>query len=137
MLSNGTFSSYKTISFSFQNGDDKENFKKLTDIIKESKNGRTLGILPKYEFPSCQSWNAVLTENQIENIDISAAVAYIIGPKEDSELDAIKKACSVTGNIFTKYLKAHIMEIIDADTVSLRFVHQNMLSQPSFQIFLH
>lgn len=122
------FYSYRNMAFSLQNDKDKENFKKLVDIIKESKNGKTLGVFPKDVFASefYESWKAALKESQFENIDISAGVAYTIGPKEDSELAAIKKACNVTVDVFTKYLKENIMEIIDADKVSLIFVNNSI-----------
>lgn len=114
------------MAFSFQNDNNKENFKKLVDIIKESKNRKTLGVFPKNTYSSkfCQSWNVVLKDNQFKTIDITAGVAYIICPKEDSELAAIKEACNVTVNVFTKYLKEKILEAIDGDMVSPIFVHK-------------
>jgi hypothetical protein len=50
---------------------------------------------------------------------VSAAAAYIMSPKEDSEILTIKKACLVSVDVFTKYLKDQIMEIIDSDKVTL------------------
>lgn len=38
-------------------------------------------------------------------------------PKEESEILTIKKACLVSVDVFTKYLKDQIMEIIDSDKV--------------------
>lgn len=38
-------------------------------------------------------------------------------PKEDSEIITIKKACLISVDVFTKYLKDQIMEIIDSDKV--------------------
>ena len=35
--------------------------------------------------------------------------------KEESELSTIKKACQVTVDVFSKYLKEQIMDIIDGD----------------------
>ncbi|CAG2061750.1 unnamed protein product, partial [Timema podura] len=48
-------------------------------------------------------------------LDISAAIAYIMAPKEDSEILTTKKACLVSVDVFNKYLKDQIMEIIDSD----------------------
>ena len=42
-------------------------------------------------------------------------MAYIMAVKEDSELSTIKKACQVTVDVFSKYLKEQIMDIIDSD----------------------
>lgn len=50
-------------------------------------------------------------------VDVSAATALLIAPKEPSELNIIKKACMITVDVFTKYLKDNIMEIIDSDKV--------------------
>lgn len=40
-------------------------------------------------------------------------------PKEDAEILTVKKACLVSVDVFTKYLKDQIMEIIDSDKVFL------------------
>lgn len=43
-------------------------------------------------------------------------------PKEDSEIITIKKACLISVDVFTKYLKDQIMEIIDSDKVYIYFL---------------
>lgn len=60
-------------------------------------------------------WRAALGKESFATIDVSAAVAYLMAPKEDNEIITIKKACMVTVDVFTKYLKDQIMEIIDSD----------------------
>lgn len=40
-----------------------------------------------------------------------------MSPKEDTEVLTIKKAGMVSVDVFTKYLKDQIMEIIDSDKV--------------------
>lgn len=50
---------------------------------------------------------------------MSAAAAYIMSPKEDTEILTIKKSCLVSVDVFTKYLKDQIMEIVDSDRVRL------------------
>lgn len=50
-------------------------------------------------------------------IDVSAAVAYVMCPKEDSEILTVKKACLISVDVFGKYLKDQILEIIDNDKV--------------------
>lgn len=52
---------------------------------------------------------------------MSSSVALIMAPKEDQEVITIKKACLVTVDVFTKYLKDQIMEIIDSDKVTIYF----------------
>lgn len=60
-----------------------------------------------------------MKENQFENVDISAAIGYITCPKEDTEIQTIKKACTASVDIFSKYLKDNIMDIIDSDRVRI------------------
>ena len=45
-------------------------------------------------------------------------------PKEDIEILTVKKACLVSVDVFTKYLKDQILEIIDNDKVTfLLLIH--------------
>uniref|UniRef100_U5EVZ2 FACT complex subunit n=1 Tax=Corethrella appendiculata TaxID=1370023 RepID=U5EVZ2_9DIPT len=97
---------------------DKANFEKLIEAMKGSKKGKTIGVFSKDKFPGefCESWRSCLKgETSFENVDIGVAIGYIMCPKEDSEVITVKKACLATVDVFTKYLKDHIMEIIDAD----------------------
>lgn len=50
-------------------------------------------------------------------IDISASFGFIMAPKEEPELNTIKKACQATQDLFKKFLRDQIMEIIDAEKV--------------------
>lgn len=96
---------------------DKANFGILIEAIKGSRKGKTLGVFMKDKFPGefMDSWKSVVSEAKLETMDVSSPFAYLIAPKEDSELATIKKACIVTVDVFTKYLKDQIMEVIDAD----------------------
>lgn len=109
------------VYYVFQNDKDKENFSKLIAEIKKSKSGKSLGVFIKDKYPGefCESWKNVLKAEKFENVDISSAVAVFMAPKDDSEIITVKKACLVTVDIFTKYLKDQIMEIIDSDKVRL------------------
>ncbi|KRT79094.1 Peptidase [Oryctes borbonicus] len=96
---------------------DENNFKTLISAIKGSKKGKTIGTFSKENYPGefMDSWRAALKKEELATIDVSSAVAYVISPKEDTEILTIKKACMVTVDVFTKYLKDQIMEIIDSD----------------------
>ncbi len=87
------------------------------EIMKSSKEGKTVGVLSKDIFSGefCESWRAVIKEAGFEQIDIGGALGWIMCAKDDSEIISVKKACLVTVDVFNKYLKDHIMEIIDAD----------------------
>lgn len=58
----------------------------------------------------------------LSQVDVSAAVAAVMAPKEESELNIIKKASNVTVDVFTKYLKDQLMDIIDSDKVTMRAI---------------
>lgn len=92
--------------------------------MKSSKKGKIVGVFSK-DSPSgefCEQWKQKLKEQNFENLDISASAAYIVAPKEEPELSIIKKACNATTDVFNKYLKENIMEIIDAEKVTYRSV---------------
>lgn len=95
------------------------NFSNLINYIKNSKNGKKLGVFIKDEYTDefCASWKSALKGKDFEMIDISVAIAYIMAPKEESEIMTMKKASLVSVDIFNKYLKDNIMEIIDSDKV--------------------
>lgn len=78
-----------------------------------------MGVFSKDVYPGefCEGWKAALKAEKFENIDLSSSVALLMAPKEDSEIITVKKACLVTVDVFTKYLKDQIMEIIDSDKV--------------------
>ncbi|BES95500.1 FACT complex subunit (SPT16/CDC68) [Nesidiocoris tenuis] len=97
--------------------DDSANFTKLIEAIKGSRNGKTIGVFTKDNFsgPFIEAWKKASKNENFQNIDISAPVGYIISLKEESELNLIKKACQASVDVFNKYLKDQIMDIIDSD----------------------
>lgn len=102
-----------------QNDKDKANFEKLKEIIKSSKGGKTLGVFIKDAFPGefCETWKAALKSENFENVDIGGAVAYIMCSKDEPEINYMRKASLVSVDLFNKYLKDQIMDIIDSDKV--------------------
>lgn len=102
-----------------QNDKDKENFTKLVNVMKSSRSGKKVGVFSKDGFLGefCESWQKVFSGHGFENVDIGASLAYIIAPKEESELSTVKKACIVSVDVFAKYLKGNILDIIDAEKV--------------------
>ncbi|CAL1278690.1 unnamed protein product [Larinioides sclopetarius] len=96
---------------------DKANFEKLINAIKNSKKGSTIGEFAKDKFPGefLDSWRAALSKENFDSVDVSATIAYLMAPKEDIEVSIVKKACQVTVDVYSKYLKDQIMEIIDSD----------------------
>jgi len=50
-------------------------------------------------------------------VDVSAPMAYVMAAKDDTELITMKKACQATVDLFSKYLKEQLMDLIDKDKV--------------------
>ncbi|WAR12969.1 SPT16-like protein [Mya arenaria] len=100
--------SKKKIEFLRQADKDKANFGKIIEGIKKSRKGKTLGEFAKDKFPGdfMDAWRSALKGTGFEKV---------MAPKEDLELKTIQKACYATCDVFNKYLKEQIMEIIDAD----------------------
>lgn len=97
--------------------DDSANFKKLIEAIKSSRNGKVIGTFAKDNFsgPFMEAWKQSIKKEDFQTVDLSSAVGYIMSIKEESELNLIKKASQVSVDIFNKYLKDQIMDIIDSD----------------------
>lgn len=49
--------------------------------------------------------------------DVSAGLAHVMAPKDESEMSVVKKACQATCDIYNKYLKQQIIDVIDAEKV--------------------
>lgn len=97
--------------------DDSGNFKKLIEAIKGSKDGKTLGVFAKDNFsgPFVEAWKKTVKSENFQTVDVSSAVGLILSVKEESELSLVRKASQVTVDVFSKYLKEQIMDIIDSD----------------------
>lgn len=96
---------------------DKKNFSKLVESIKGSKKGKTLGVFAKDKFPGpfMDLWRETIKKEGFENVDLTTAFGYLMAPKDDAEISIIKKAAGLSSDIFSKYLKEQIMDIIDGD----------------------
>ncbi|XP_010291643.1 PREDICTED: FACT complex subunit SPT16, partial [Phaethon lepturus] len=99
------------------NESNKANFEKMIEALKASKGGRRIGVFSKDKFPGdfMKSWNDCLSKEGFEKVDISAVVAYTMAAKEDGELNLMRKAAAITSEVFTKFFKERVMEIVDAD----------------------
>ncbi|KAM9328866.1 LOW QUALITY PROTEIN: FACT complex subunit SPT16 [Gastrophryne carolinensis] len=100
-----------------QNESNKASFDKMIEAINGSKKGKRIGVFSKDKFPGdfMKSWYDCLNKEGYEKVDISAAVAYTIAVKEDGELNLMKKAATITSDVFNKFFKDRVMEIVDAD----------------------
>ena len=96
---------------------DKKNFGKLVEQIKASKKGKGMGVFSKDKLAGdfLGSWKGVLKSESFEQVDMSSSFAYLMAAKEEVELSLVKKASTLSSDIFSKYLKEQIMDIIDGD----------------------
>lgn len=67
-------------------------------------------------------------------VDISAVVAYTMAVKEDGELGLMKKAAAITSEVYSKFFKERVMEIVDADEVSLLKEMGSACSHPTSKL---
>ncbi|CAL8326298.1 unnamed protein product [Lota lota] len=100
-----------------KNESNKANFDKMMEAIKSSKEGKTVGVFSKDKFPGeyMKSWNDTITAEGLGMVDVSAVVAYTMAVKEDGELALMKKAATITSEVYSKFFKERVMEIVDAD----------------------
>ncbi|XP_077975162.1 FACT complex subunit SPT16-like [Styela clava] len=94
-----------------------ENFQKIIQFLKSSKNGKTIGVFAKDKFSSkfIDAWNEVLKKSNLNKIDVSANVASIMAVKEESELNLLRKASGITLEVYSKVFKEYMKDVIDAD----------------------
>uniref|UniRef100_A0A2P2I040 FACT complex subunit n=1 Tax=Hirondellea gigas TaxID=1518452 RepID=A0A2P2I040_9CRUS len=94
---------------------DVANIAKLMTAIKGSGRGKTVGVYAKDKFSSdlVDAWRKAI--KQFEQIDMSTWMGGIMSIREESELSIVKKASSATVDVYNKYLKEQLMEIIDRD----------------------
>ncbi|XP_059470913.1 FACT complex subunit spt16-like [Neocloeon triangulifer] len=101
-----------------QSDEDKANFKTLMNIIKGSKEGKVVGMFVKdkdgFSNSFVKSFKNAMKGQNFDIFDASTAIAYAFGSKDDQELSKTRKACKVSCNLFDKYLKEQIINIIDS-----------------------
>uniref|UniRef100_S4RDI0 FACT complex subunit n=1 Tax=Petromyzon marinus TaxID=7757 RepID=S4RDI0_PETMA len=97
--------------------ENKENFDKLLEEIRSSKEGKTIGVFSKDGYPGSfmTSWHDSLSKGGFDKVDVSSVVALMIAVKEEGELALIKKAALITSEVYSKYLKEKVMEVVDMD----------------------
>ncbi|RWS01709.1 FACT complex subunit spt16-like protein [Dinothrombium tinctorium] len=96
---------------------DKANFEKLLDTILKSKNGRRIGEFSKEKFTNefIEDWRKAISTKDFDHVDISSDIAYLLAVKEDPEIEIMKKAAQASVDVYAKYLREEITEIIDSD----------------------
>jgi len=96
---------------------DKANFEKIVTAIKGSKKGKTMGMFAKDKFQGgfMDLWREAIKGESFAEVDMSASFGYLMAPKEEAEISIVKKAAGLSSDLFSKYLKEQIMDVIDGD----------------------
>lgn len=63
------------------------------------------------------AWRTAMGGAGFEKVDISTPMAYVMAPKEEAEVAIVKRASQATMDLFNKFLKQQIMDVIDQDKV--------------------
>ena len=89
----------------------------MTEAIAKSRNGKIIGEFAKDKFTGefVDEWKKVFNSQNYETLDVSSAAAYIMAPKDEQEIGLITKAAQLSSEIYAKYLREEITEIIDSD----------------------
>lgn len=100
-----------------KNDSNKVNFDKILAGLKSA--GKTIGVFAKDKFPGdfyqeCMK-HIFDQENGFEKQDVTAAIAYVLAVKEDSELQFIQKACNATETTYARVLCKELTVIIDKE----------------------
>jgi len=96
---------------------DQANFGHLINAIKASKNGKSIGVFAKDHFAGgfMDLWRDAIKGESFSELDFSSTFGYLMAPKEESEMNIMRKAAGLSSDLFSKYLKEQIMDIIDGD----------------------
>jgi len=95
---------------------DKKNIEKLIEIVSRDDQ-KSFGEFSKdrYKNDFIVEFRKNLQELNFQSIDITAQFAYIMAVKEENEIETIRKACGVTVEIFNKFVKDQLTNIIDSE----------------------
>lgn len=129
----------RNFNFLVRKDNDEKNFADIIEQIKQSHEGKTLGVFAKDKIEGAfgEQWQNCLGQQSFTNVnhhisfqkrnffindrfqvDISASIAYLLAIKDDEELGLIRKACEITGKLYSKHLKDQIINTVDSERVS-------------------
>lgn len=108
-----------TISLLVRDKNDKDaaNFEKLLNAIEKSGNGQVVGEVVKDKFTGefIQDWRKKFESKKFDIQDISIPLACLMSVKDETELSNLTKAANFSCDLYYKYLREEITEIIDSD----------------------
>lgn len=89
---------------------------KLLEVVQKDER-KKFGRFAKDKFDNefIVSFRKKLDALSLQSVDVSSAFGLLMAVKEENEIDLIRKACSVTVEIFNKFVKDQLTGIIDAE----------------------
>ncbi|CAF3511935.1 unnamed protein product [Rotaria sordida] len=107
----------RNFNFLIRKDNDEKNFSDIIEQIKQSHQGKTLGIFSKDKMDGTfgEQWKNCLSQHSFTTVDISASVGYLLSMKDNEELGLIRKACEITGKLYSKHLKDQIVNTVDSE----------------------
>ncbi|CAF0939912.1 unnamed protein product [Rotaria sordida] len=107
----------RNFNFITRKENDEKNFDEIIKQIKMSHQGKILGVFSKdkMEGPFCEQWQNCLNQHSLTTVDISNSIGYLLAVKDNDELSLIRKACEITGKLYSKHLKDQIINIVDSE----------------------
>ncbi|CAF2841546.1 unnamed protein product [Rotaria sp. Silwood2] len=107
----------RNFNFITRKENDEKSFDDIIKQIKMSHQGKTLGVFSKdkMEGPFCEQWQNCLNQHSLTTVDISSSIGYLLAVKDNEELSLIRKACDITGKLYSKHLKDQIINIVDSE----------------------
>ncbi|XP_065828141.1 FACT complex subunit SPT16-like [Oscarella lobularis] len=97
--------------------DNVDQFGKLIASMKQSGNGKTIGMFLKEKTRSTfvDRWGARLDKESFEKVEIGPAMALVMAPKDEAELAVIKRAAQLSSDVFSKFYKTKLVEVVDQE----------------------
>lgn len=96
---------------------DESNFANIISIVKKSIMNNKFGIFTKDKFNGefINLWISKFDSLNYSYVDVSQFFSTIMSVKNQTEIEQTKKAASITSNIYSKFLKPKIVQIIDSE----------------------
>ncbi|PRP76098.1 FACT complex subunit SPT16 [Planoprotostelium fungivorum] len=96
-----------------------ENFNRMLEGIKASKNGKRLGEIVEKHKPtgsSAQNWQNFIEKSNLDLVDVGSGIAQVLTVKDATELKNIKTGATISAHILKANLLSKVEKVIDEET---------------------
>ncbi|KAL5252216.1 hypothetical protein ACHWQZ_G015116 [Mnemiopsis leidyi] len=89
----------------------------MKTVIEKAKTLKSVGYFPKDNFKGelAKQWNSKLKELEIDQVDATTHIALCLAVKDEQELTHLKKVSQYTSDIFSKYVRNELMNLVDEE----------------------